>query len=379
MKEIYLDAHASTPVDAKVIEAMMPYFTHCFGNGNHRHGWQSAQALETARLEVAQLIGAYPGNILFTSGATEAINIGLIGLTRLYPEKKHIITQPTEHAAVLQTVKFLEKQGYTISYLPVNAFGIIDIEVLKKTIAPNTLCVAIMLANSEIGSVQPIEAIGETCKATGTKFFCDITQGAGWYPVDVGAQNMDMAVLSAHKIYGPKGIGALYYGNGMGSLPPLLHGGGQEKGIRPGTVNIPGAVGFAMACTLMKEQRTSITDHLLHLRNRLWHLLSSSLEEITVNGSMEHRHPGNLNVRIKGVNSESLIGKLQNIMLSNSSACSSGSSKPSHVLTSLQLTEVQAKECVRIGIGKYNTLEEIEFAAGKIIETVNKLRKPTSV
>lgn len=379
MKEIYLDAHASTPVDAKVIEAMMPYFTHCFGNGNHRHGWQSAQALETARLEVAQFIGAYPGNILFTSGATEAINIGLIGLAKLYPEKKHIITQPTEHAAVLQTMKFLEKQGYKISYLPVNAVGIIDIEVLKKTIAPNTLCVAIMLANSEIGSVQPIEAIGETCKATGTKFFCDITQGAGWYPVDVGTHNMDMAVLSAHKIYGPKGIGALYYGNGIGKLPPLFHGGGQEKGIRPGTVNIPGAVGFAMACTLMKGQRASITDHLLHLRNRLWDLLSSSLEEITVNGSMEHRHPGNLNVRIKGVSSESLIGKLQNIMLSNSSACSSGSTKPSHVLTSLQLTEVQAKECVRIGIGKYNTLEEIEFAAGQIIEAVHKLRKSTSV
>jgi cysteine desulfurase len=375
MKEIYLDAHASTPVDANVIDAMMPYFTRYFGNGNHRNGWQANQALEVARLKVAQLIGAYPGNILFTSGATEAINIGLIGLAKLYPEKKHIITQPTEHPAVLETIRFLEKQGYAISYLPLDAYGIIDIQALEKAITPNTLCVAIMLANNEIGSMQPIEAIGKICKATDTRFFCDITQGAGWYPVDVDMQNIDMAVFSAHKIYGPKGNGALYYRGSISSLPPLLHGGGQEKGVRSGTVNIPGIVGFAKACELMKEQRTSITDHLLHLRNHLWHLLSSSLEEITVNGSMEHRHPGNLNVRIKGVNSESLIGKLQNIMLSNSSACSSGSTKPSHVLTSLQLTEAQARECVRIGIGKYNTLEEIEFTAGKIIEAVNKLRR----
>jgi cysteine desulfurase len=379
MKEIYLDAHAGTPVDANVIDAMMPYFTHYFGSGNHRNGWQASQALEIARLEVAQLIGAYPGNILFTSGATEAINIGLIGLAKLYTEKKHIITQPTEHAAVLAVIKFLEKQGYSISYVPVDTYGIIDTEVLEKSITPNTLCVAIMLANNEIGSVQPIEAIGKICKAAGIKFFCDITQGAGWYPVNVDLQNIDLAVFSAHKIYGPKGIGALYYRGTIGSLHPLLHGGGQEKGVRPGTVNIPGAVGFAEACALVKEQRTSITDHLLRLRNHLWHLLSTSLEEISVNGSMEHRHPGNLNVRIKGISSESLIGKLQNIMLSNSSACSSGNTKASHVLTSLQLTEEQAKECVRIGIGKYNTLEEIEFTASKIIETVNKLRKSTNV
>ena len=379
MKEIYLDAHAGTPVDANVIDAMMPYFTHYFGSGNHRNGWQASQALEIARLEVAQLIGAYPGNILFTSGATEAINIGLIGLAKLYPEKKHIITQPTEHAAVLAVIKFLEKQGYSISYVPVDSYGIIDTEVLEKSITPNTLCVAIMLANNEIGSVQPIEAIGKICKAADIKFFCDITQGAGWYPVNVDLQNIDLAVFSAHKIYGPKGIGALYYRGTIGSLQPVLHGGGQEKGVRPGTVNIPGAVGFAEACALVKEQRTSITDHLLRLRNHLWHLLSTSLEEISVNGSMEHRHPGNLNVRIKGISSESLIGKLQNIMLSNSSACSSGNTKASHVLTSLQLTEEQAKECVRIGIGKYNTLEEIEFTASKIIETVNKLRKSTNV
>ena len=379
MKEIYLDAHASTPVDATVIDAMMPYFTHYFGNGNHRNGWQASQALEIARLEVAQLIGAYPGNLLFTSGATEAINTGLIGLAKLYPEKKHIITQPTEHAAVLETIKFLEKQGYAISYLPVDAYGIIDTQVFKKAVTPNTLCVAIMLANNEIGSIQPIKVIGKICKATGTKFFCDITQGAGWYPVNVDIQNIDMAVFSAHKIYGPKGIGALYCRDSIGSLHPLLHGGGQEKGVRPGTVNIPGAVGFAKACALMKKQRTRITDHLLHLRNHLWHLLSSSFEEITVNGSMEHRHPGNLNLRIKGVSSESLIGKLPHIMLSNSSACSSGSTKASHVLTSLQLTEEQAKECIRIGIGKYNTLEEIEFTANKFIETVNKLRKSTNV
>jgi cysteine desulfurase len=373
MKEIYLDAHASTPVDTEVIDAMMPFFTRYFGNGNHRNGWQASQALEIARLEVAQLIGAYPGNILFTSGATEAINTGLIGLAKLYPEKKHIITQPTEHAAVLETIKFLEKQGYEISYLPVDAYGIIDAQALEKTIASNTLCVAVMLANNEVGSVQPIKVIGKICKATGTKFFCDITQGAGWYPVNIDMQNIDMAVFSAHKIYGPKGIGALYCRDSIGNLHPLVHGGGQEKGVRSGTVNIPGAVGFAKACALMKEQRTRITDHLLYLRTHLWHLLSSSLEEITVNGSLEHRHPGNLNVRIKGVSSESLIGKLPHIMLSNSSACSSGSTKASHVLTSLQLTEDQAKECVRIGISKYNTLEEIEFTARKIIETVNQL------
>lgn len=374
MKEIYLDAHASTPVDARVIDAMLPYYTRYFGNGNHRNGWQANQALENARLKVAELIGAYPGNIVFTSGATEAINIGLSGLAKLYPDKKHIITQPTEHTAVLKTIACLENQGYAITFLPVDVYGIIDIHALEKAITPNTLCVAIMLANNEIGSIQPIEAIGKICKATDTKFFCDITQGAGWYPVDVDMQHIDIAVFSSHKIYGPKGNGALYYKNGVGDLPALLHGGGQEKGVRSGTVNVPGVVGFAKACEIMMEQRESITDHLLILRDRLWQLLSSSLDEITINGSMEHRHPGNLNLRIKGVSSESLIGKMQNIMLSNSSACSSGSTKPSHVLTSIQLSDEQARECVRIGIGKYNTIEEIEIVARKIIKEVNKLR-----
>lgn len=379
MNEIYLDAHASTPVDRRVLDAMLPYFTEYFGNGNHRNGWRANQALENARTEVAETIGAFPGEVFFTSGATEAVNTGITRLALSFPEKKHVVTQSTEHPAVLETIGNLETKGYSVTYLSVDSNGLIDLEELENSIRTDTLLVAIMLVNNEIGTVQPISQIGSICKGKDTKFFCDMTQGVGWYDIDVHREKVDVASFSGHKIYGPRGIGALYYRGSRGPLfSSLMYGGGQEKGVRPGTVNVPGAVGFGKACSLLLENREQDNNHITGLRNTMLKNIQENIDGVHLNGPKELRHPGNISLRIDGMRSERLIAHLPHLMLSNTSACTGGVSI-SHVLRAVGLDDTQAEESFRIGIGKNNTFEEIAQASDMIIQEVNRVRKQTPV
>ncbi|MEM9326294.1 MAG: cysteine desulfurase family protein [Bacteroidota bacterium] len=368
--EIYLDAHASTAVDPLVLEAMLPYFTQYYGNGQHRNGWKAAKALEAARMDVANTLGAYPQEVYFTSGATEAINTGVIGLTQLFPDKRHIVTQVTEHPAVLETLRHLELKGYAVTYLPVNGLGHIDLDQLASVITAQTLLVVIMLANNEIGTIHPIEAIGKVCREKETLFFCDTTQGIGWHPIDVHAMNIDLACISAHKIYGPRGIGSLY---SRLELPPLLFGGRQERGVRSGTVNLPGAVGLGKACALIQEKGAQTTAHVLTLRNRLWGKLREEVHGVQLNGDPDHRHPANLNVRIPGIPNEWLMGQLPHILLSSSSACS-GSTKISHVLQAIGLSSEESQECLRMGVTRTNTEEEVDEVAAQITDVMRRRR-----
>ncbi len=372
MKDIYADAHATTAVEPSVLEAMLPFYRTHYGNGQHKNGWKAQQALEVARTEVAQCIHASANDIVFTSGATESITTGMLGLAQLYPNKKHIVTQVTEHAAVLAVVEHLERQGYAVTRLPVDSNGYIDPIQLQNSIRPNTLLVAIMYANNEIGTIQPVEVIGKICKQKNTLFFCDLTQALSWTRPEVTKLNIDMACMSAHKMYGPKGIGALYFNKLKHPIPPLLLGGKQEQGFRSGTANIPGAVGFGKACSLTTQTQNII--QIKNLRDALYQLIVSNLQDITWNGALNNIHPGNLNIRIAGVHNQRLIGSLKNIFLSSTSACSGGSDQPSYVLTSIGLDAKAANECIRIGVGRFNTESEIEIIANQIIRSVNKIR-----
>ncbi len=371
MKEVYLDAHASTAVDPLVLETMIPFFTQYFGNGNHKNGWKAAKALEAARMNVATVLGAYPQEVYFTSGATEAINTGILGLAQLYPRKKHLVTQVTEHSAVLQTVRHLETQGYSVTYLPVDAAGHIDVLELEASIREDTLLVAIMLVNNEIGTIHPIQSIGDLCQKKGTLFFCDATQGVGYHPLDVHASHIDVASISAHKIHGPKGIGALY---SRISLPPLIFGGGQERGLRAGTVNVPGAIGLGKACSLLHENREQYLTHVTSLRDRLLHALLEHIEDVHINGDQNHRHPGNINIRIDGLPNELLMARLPDILLSSSSACGANT-KTSHVLSAIGLSPEEIQQCLRMGISRTSSVEEIDYAAQAIIGAARRLRR----
>jgi cysteine desulfurase len=373
---IYLDAHASTPVDERVLDVMLPYFTQHCGNGNHEAGWKTNSAREQARHQVSSLINARPSEILFTSGATESINLALLGLAKTAGEKRRqIVTQKTEHAAVLQCTAALEKQGFQIKMLNVDAVGRIDLNQLEDVVGEETLAVAIMLANNEIGTVQPIEKIGHICRQAGAKFFCDLTQGIGWHPIDVDRMNIDLGAMSSHKINGPRGVGALFIRRLRPKIiiEPILFGGGQEQGIRPGTSNIPGIVGFGKACELQVVHAANIYDKVRMLRDRLQHQLFSAIDGAILNGCPTLRHPGNLNMAIPGVSGEDLIGSLPNIMFSMGSACASGSSKPSHVLSALGADMKVLQGSFRFGVGKSNTLDEIDFVSGKIIQTAKEL------
>ena len=378
---IYMDNHATTRMDPRVLEAMIPYFTETFGNAasrNHSFGWEAEQAVEQARAQIAKLIGATAKEIIFTSGATESNNLAIKGIAEMYRERgNHIITQATEHKAVLDTCKRLEKSGYQVTYLPVKADGLIDIEDLKNAITDKTILVTIMIANNEIGVVQPVEEIGKLCHERGVLFHTDGVQAVGKIPVDVNAMQIDALSLTAHKIYGPKGVGALYVRrrNPRVQISEQINGGGHERGMRSGTLNVPGIVGLGKACELAGEEMESEAKRLTAMRDRLKHKLESSLDYIHVNGTMEHHLPGNLNMSFVYVEGESLLMGINDVAVSSGSACTSATLEPSYVLKALGLGDDVAHSSIRFGLGRFNTDAEVDYVADKVIDVVQKLRE----
>ncbi len=378
---IYLDNHATTPADPRVVDAMLPYFTEKFGNSasrNHAFGWAAEEAVEIARAQIAKLINASPKEIIFTSGATESNNLAIKGVAEMYREKgNHIITQVTEHKAVLDTCKRLEKYGYEVTYLPVQKDGRINLDDLRKAITPKTILISIMYANNEIGVVQPIEEIGKIAKEKGVFFHVDGVQAAGKIPVDVQRDGIDLLSISAHKIYGPKGVGALYVRrkNPRVQLSAIIDGGGHERGMRSGTLNVTGIIGLGKACELCQQEMAEETAKLSRLRDRLKEGIMSKLDECYINGSMEHRLPHNINISFAFVEGESLLMGINDIAVSSGSACTSATLEPSYVLKALGVGEDLAHTSIRFGIGRFNTEEEVDYVVGRVVETVNRLRE----
>jgi len=373
---IYMDNHATTPLDPRVLEAMMPYFTQKFGNAasrNHSFGWEAEQAVETAREQIAKLIGASAKEIIFTSGATESNNLAIKGIAEMYRERgNHIITQVTEHKAVLDTCKRLEKAGCKVTYLPVKADGLIDLEELKAAFTDKTILVTIMFANNEIGVIQPVEEIGKLCHERGVIFHTDAVQAVGKVPVDVQKMNIDVLSLSGHKIYGPKGIGALYVRrrNPRVLISEQINGGGHERGMRSGTLNVPGIVGLGKACELCGQEMVEETKRLTELRDYLRQKFESKLDYVHVNGNMEHHLPGNLNMSFVYVEGESLLMGINDIAVSSGSACTSATLEPSYVLKALGLGDDVAHSSIRFGLGRFNTKAEVDYVADKLIDVV---------
>ncbi|HKN32849.1 MAG TPA: IscS subfamily cysteine desulfurase [Terriglobales bacterium] len=378
---IYMDNHATTPVDPRVLQEMLPYFTDKFGNAasrNHAFGWVAEEAVETARERIAKLIGATNKEIIFTSGATESDNLGVKGVAEMYREKgNHIITAVTEHKAVLDTCKRLEKYGYRVTYLPVQKDGLIDLDDLKRAFDDKTILVTIMAANNEIGVLQPIEEIGKLCRERGVIFHSDATQAVGKAPVDVNKQFIDLTSISAHKMYGPKGVGALYVRrkNPRVQLSPGIDGGGHERGMRSGTLNVPGIVGLGKACAIATEEMPKEACHLAGLRNRLKDKIMGRLDEVYINGSMEHRLPGNLNISFAYVEGESLLMGINDVAVSSGSACTSATLEPSYVLKALGTGDELAHSSIRFGLGRFNTEAEVDYVADRVCETVERLRE----
>src|SRR5579884_3147395 len=378
---IYMDHHATTPVDPRVLEAMLPYFAEKFGNAasrNHAFGWAAEEAVETARQRIAALIGATPKEIIFTSGATESDNLMIKGIAEMYREKgRHVITQVTEHKAVLDTCKRLEKQGYEVTYLPVQSDGCVNPDEVRAAIRPTTILITVMYANNEIGTIQPIREIGCIAKDHGVFFAVDGVQAAGKIPVDVQRDNIDLLALSAHKMYGPKGVGALYVrrGNPRVQLSPMVEGGGHERGMRSGTLNIPGIVGLGKACEVARQEMETESKRLLALRERLRQGLQDRLDGVTVNGSLERRLPGNLNVSFANTDGESLLMGLNDIAVSSGSACSTATLEGSYVLKALGVGNDLAHTAIRFGLGRFNTEEEVDYAVEKTAQVVTKLRE----
>jgi cysteine desulfurase len=378
---IYLDNHATTPLDPRVLEAMMPYLTNVFGNAasrNHSFGWEAEEAVEKGRKQIASLIGANAKEIILTSGATESNNLALKGVAQMYAERgNHIITAASEHKAVLDTCKHLEKDGCRVTYLPLKADGLVDLDMLKESFTDKTILVSIMYANNEIGVVQPIREIGAMCKERGVLFHTDAVQAAGKIPVNVIADNIDLASISAHKLYGPKGVGALYVRrrNPRVQLTAQIDGGGHERGMRSGTLNVPGIVGLGAACEIAQREMPEETLKLRAMRDRLKDKLMSALDECFINGSWEHRLPHNLNISFAYVEGESLLMGINDIAVSSGSACTSATLEPSYVLKALGMGDDLAHSSIRFGIGRFNTQEEIDYTAERLIEVVNKLRE----
>jgi cysteine desulfurase len=378
---IYMDYHATTPVDPRVLEAMLPYFCERFGNAasrNHSFGWSAEEAVENARAQIARLINATPKEIIFTSGATESNNLAIKGAAEMYREKgNHIITQVTEHKAVLDTCKRLEKYGYEVTYLPVQKDGRISLDELAAAITPKTILISIMYANNEIGVIQPIAEIGKLAKEKGVLFHVDGVQAVGKIPVDVQADGIHLLSLSAHKIYGPKGVGALYVRrkNPRVQLSALIDGGGHERGMRSGTLNVPGIVGLGMACEICQNEMAEESKRLAGLRDRLKDRLMSKLDELYINGSMEHRLPHNLNISFAFVEGESLLMGINDVAVSSGSACTSATLEPSYVLKALGVGEDLAHTSIRFGLGRFNTAEEVDYVADRVVEVVSRLRE----
>jgi len=378
---IYFDNHATTQVDPRVVQAMLPYFTEKFGNAasrNHPFGWAGEEAVENARAQVASLIGATPKEIIFTSGATESDNLMIKGVAEMYREKgNHIITQAIEHKAVLDTCKRLEKDGFEVTYLPVGKDGRVNPEDVRKAITPKTILITIMYANNEIGIINPIQEIGKIAKEHGIFFASDGVQAVGKIPVDVQKDNIDLLAISAHKIYGPKGVGALYVRrrNPRVQLAAIIDGGGHERGMRSGTLNVPGIVGLGAACEIAQKEMAEESVRMRKLRDRLKAGLEAKLDEVFINGSLEHRLPNNLNMSFAYVEGESLLMGINDIAVSSGSACTSATLEPSYVLKALGTGDDLAHSSIRFGIGRFNTEAEVDYVADRVIETVERLRE----
>ena len=380
-RPIYLDHHATTPVDPRVVEAMVPYFTETFGNAtsrNHAFGWAARDAVEHARLQVANLIGAHPKDIIFTSGATEADNLAIAGIAEaLRSRGDHIVTCVTEHRAVLDTCRHLEERGLRVSYLPVAADGRINPDDVRVSVTDRTILISVMAANNEIGVMQPVDAIGAIARDRGVAFHTDAVQAIGKVPFNVDAIQADLVSLSAHKMYGPKGVGALYVRrkSPAASIAGQIHGGGHERGLRAGTLNVPGIVGFGAAAALCQSEMPAEGARTRQLRDRLLDALRRDLDEVVVNGSLEHRLPHNLNVSFTRLEGEALLMAVDDIAVSSGSACTSASKEPSYVLKALGLADDLARASIRFGLGRSTTAEEIDYVSAKITSIVRRLRE----
>src|SRR5258706_3746524 len=368
-------------MDRRVLEEMLPYFMEKFGNAgsrNHSFGWAAEEGVELSRERIAKLIGATAKEIIFTSGATESDNLAIKGVAEMYREKgNHIITAVTEHKAVLDTCKHLEKGGFRVTYMPVQKDGLVDLEDLKRAIDDKTILVTIMAANNEIGVVQPLAEIGKICRERGVIFHTDAVQAIGKIPIDVNKMNIDVASITGHKLYGPKGVGALYVRrkNPRVQLVPLIDGGGHERGMRSGTLNVPGIAGLGKACELAMQDMPHESVKISGLRERLRDRIMSRLDEVYINGSTEHRLPGNLKISFAYVEGESLLMGINDIAVSSGSACTSATLEPSYVLKALGTGEDFAHSSIRFGIGRFNNEAEVDYVADRVCETVERLRE----
>jgi cysteine desulfurase len=376
---IYLDYQATTPVDERVLATMLPWFTERFGNphsGDHRHGWDAAEAVEIARGQVARIIGARPREIIFTSGATEANNLAVKGAARAAgPDRRHVVTCVTEHKCVLESCRRLEREGFDVTYLPVGHDGFISLDALSDAVTERTAVVSIMAVNNEIGVIQPLAEIGHLCRERGALFHTDAAQATGKIPLDVKAMQIDLMSITAHKMYGPKGIGALFIrGKPQVPLEPLFDGGGQERNIRPGTVPAPLAVGFGAACEIAGEAMAGEAALLHNLRDRFLARLRDGVDRFHIHGDMERRWPGNLNFSFENIEGQDLMVRLGRISVSTGSACNSAATGPSHVLQALGSDPTLLHNALRIGLGRYTTAPEVDAAADTIIAAVRGLR-----
>jgi cysteine desulfurase len=372
-----MDHNATTPFDPRVVEVMKPFFTEFFGNPSsttHEHGRVTREAIEEAREKIADLINASSREIIFTSGATEADNLAILGTASRSKERgNHIITTGIEHKAVLDTCKYLQKKGYEVTYLPVDGYAMVDPGDLEKAITDRTILISVMFVNSEVGTIEPVEEIGKIARSRGITFHCDAVQAVGKIETDVRKLNVDLLAMSSHKIYGPKGIGALYVRKGL-RLDPITHGGGQERGLRPGTLNTPSIVGFGEACSLRKAEMKSEAERLISLRERLRKKIEDRIDKVHLNGHPTKRQPGNLNFSFEYVEGESLILSMKDVALSSGSACTSDSLESSYVLLAMGVPEVIAHCSVRFGLGRDNTESEVDEVADQLEVNVKRLR-----
>jgi len=375
---IYMDCHATTQVDPRVLEKMLPFFCEHFGNASsrtHSFGWVAEEAVDTARQQVASLLGATSREVVFTAGATESLHIALHGIAAAHKQQgRHIITTNIEHKAVLETLELLRQDGCEITHVPVSSEGVVDVDDVEKAMRPDTILLAVMAANNEIGTLQPLKQLGQLARRREVTFLVDAAQAVGKMPLSVDDCAIDLLTLSAHKLYGPKGVGGLYVRRRV-RLAIADAGGGQERGLRAGTLNVPGIVGLGAACEIAAAEMSQESQRVGALRNTLLHGLEGRLEDITINGSMEKRLAGNLNVSFPGVQGESLLMQLNDIAVSPGAACDSANSEPSHVLRALGVSDDLARSSIRFGLGRFNTAEEVDYVVDKVVDAVTRLRK----
>jgi cysteine desulfurase len=384
-KVIYMDNHATTATDPRVVETMLPFFSEKYGNPasrQHQLGWVAEEAVESARNTIARLLSIETKEIVFTSGATESNNLALIGVAETYSNKgKHIVTCTTEHKSVLDTFQYLEKHGYEVTYLPVDEYGLIDLNKLRDSLTDKTILVSIMIANNEIGTIQDVKQIGELCWSKGVLFHTDATQAVGKIPIDINIWNVDLLSFSGHKIYGPKGIGALFIRsqNPKVRLQPLIHGGGHERGLRSGTLNVPAIVGLSKALELCFETMDYEQIRLSIMRDKMQQTFMKELDDVYPNGHPTLRLPNNLNISFLDVEDNALMMGMKDIAVSSGSACSTAQPQPSHVLKALGISEERRHSAIRFGLGRFNTEEEVDYVINKVIDNVRSLRNTYAI